>query len=327
VPKSRIDIREPSCCFVCEAAMLLEWLESHLRVKRDRGDAYRACCPLCENHGKSPDTKFHMGISLKENFQAFHCFRCDSSGSVLELLHELGLPWKDAHVLIGLKRGRQGTFPPLTAPISGKVVAQAFPVPKECKPLSGTRPRHAAALRYLYKRGVGQDLIEKYKLGFCVLGDYAQRVVLPVEHEGVMVGFTARAISPDEKPKYKFPPGFKAADYLYNFDNAKSSSYVVLTEGPYDAMRLPDSAVALFGNRLSERQKLLITRTWGRAVIMLDRDAAKFAAEMARALSAFMHISVTFVQAKDPGEAEQCEIDHVVAQALRNVNYGLGAFL
>jgi DNA primase len=64
---------------------------------------------------------------------------------------------------------------------------------------------HIEAYRYLQSRGITDEIIKKYQIGYTVTGDFAYRIIVPsFNKEGVLNYFVARSFVP-KKIKYKNP--------------------------------------------------------------------------------------------------------------------------
>ena len=103
-----------------------------------------------------------------------------------------------------------------------------------------------------------------------------RRLVIPVHMFGRLVGWQARHLGepPDGVPRYWTMPGMKKSQVLYNYDTARGSDFVVVTEGPTKVWSVGDMAVAALGDTLSSFQVQLLT-TWKTVVIYLDGKAQK----------------------------------------------------
>ena len=78
-------------------------------------------------------------------------------------------------------------------------------LPKEFTPLILERGSfdHKEALKYLSKRNIKKDLIEKYNLGYAVTGDYKGRIIFPSYGcDGEINYFLGRSYSKFTKLKY-----------------------------------------------------------------------------------------------------------------------------
>jgi DNA primase len=67
-------------------------------------------------------------------------------------------------------------------------------------------PVRRAAINYLYGRGITDEMIEKYGIGFCDKGDHAGRIVIPsYNSKGELNYYIARSWDPMSRAKYKNP--------------------------------------------------------------------------------------------------------------------------
>lgn len=298
----------------------LDWIEENLDVKpgREEEDQKYCNCPFC----KPPDFKHHMGILLSRAMA--HCFKCGWHGSLIKLamefrqisyveaLQELHRPKK--RFVESLMQGDKKLFVDKKEP---EQEPEKITLPKESTRLSWNYNLHLKACAYLDGRGISEATARLFQLEYCLIGEYAQRIIIPVRYEGNLVGFTGRTILKNKSIKrYKNPKGVPLGKYLYNFDNAVYSEVVVIVEGPLDAVRMPFSAVALFTNKMSDAQQLLLVRNWKSAIVLLDKTAQAEAEEIRSRLFPYMTpVRVAHLaHSKDPGEASWSEI----ASALRS---------
>jgi hypothetical protein len=123
-------------------------------------------------------------------------------------------------------------------------------------------------------------------------------------------------------PKYFTMPGMDKREVLWNYDNARRSDTVVVTEGVYDAARVGRCAVATLGKYVSEKQALLLQQYWRHIVILLDPDAMKEAVRLRSLFAPTVDVALVTLQGyKDAGEAPRTEIwsqiwDACVAEGL-----------
>ncbi len=84
--------------------------------------------------------------------------------------------------------------------------------------LKGLDPKHP----YLFARGLSEDSIGLFGLGFCSRGLLANRIAIPLhDGDGNLVGYAGRIIEDaaitEENPKYKFPGERKRGKVIYEF--------------------------------------------------------------------------------------------------------------
>jgi DNA primase len=131
---------------------------------------------------------------------------------------------------------------------------------------------HMEAYRYLQTRGITDEMIERFKIGYTVSGDFAYRIIVPsFNKEGVLNYFTARSWVP-KKMKYK-NPSVPKDEIIFNESLIDWDKDVYMCEGVFDSFFLPNSIVML-GKKMSD---LIFTTIYnnanGNVIICCDGDA------------------------------------------------------
>ena len=166
-------------------------------------------------------------------------------------------------------------------------------LPKEMRRFEVSPSPVQSAFTFFVKAqwGLSESDARDWGLGWCLTGDYAFRVVVPILMGGRAVGFQARSIRPVE-PKYltsrwtasdRGPAecARPAAAMLFNVDAVPREGEVLLTEGVGDVMgwhrgsargRTP-TAVGILGVALTpEKLALLASLGLERALVGLDDE-------------------------------------------------------
>jgi DNA primase len=129
-------------------------------------------------------------------------------------------------------------------------------------------------------------LASRRKDGRGVIDRFRHRITFPLcDERGRVLGFGARALSPDDRPKYLNSSEnevFHKNEVLYGADLARAaaakSGRVVLVEGYTDAVALRQAGVAevvgSMGTALTERQVAALARLAPTALFCQDPDAA-----------------------------------------------------
>jgi DNA primase len=138
---------------------------------------------------------------------------------------------------------------------------------------------HIEAMRYLTSRGITDEIIKKYKIGYTVNGDFAYRIIVPsYNSEGVLNYFVARSWVP-KKMKYKNPTAEKD-QIIFNEGAVDWKKDVYLCEGVFDSFFLPNPIVML-GKKMSKLLfETLYLNVKGNIHIVLDGDAHKDAVKL-----------------------------------------------
>jgi DNA primase len=131
---------------------------------------------------------------------------------------------------------------------------------------------HIEAYKYLQSRGITDDIIDRYKIGYTATGDYAYRIVVPSYNtENTLNYFVARAWVP-KKMKYKNPPVPKD-EIIFNEGAVDWKKDVYLCEGVFDSFFLPNPIVML-GKKMSKLLfETLYLKAEGNIIICTDGDA------------------------------------------------------
>jgi len=134
-------------------------------------------------------------------------------------------------------------------------------------------PVRQQAYNYLKSRGIGDDLIEKYGIGFCDKGSHIGRIVVPsYDLNGQLNYYIARSWDPESKSKYKNPKAEKDK-IIFNESLVEWKNDVYLVEGVFDGFFLPNS-IPMLGKHLSELLfNTLYEKCEGNIIIALDGDA------------------------------------------------------
>jgi DNA primase len=120
---------------------------------------------------------------------------------------------------------------------------------------------HIEAYKYLLSRGINDEMIEKYSIGYTVQGEFAYRVIIPsFDKDGILNYFVGRAWV-NKKMKYKNPASVPKDEIIF------------LVEGAFDSFFLPNPLVML-GKKMS---KLIFETLYLKAnaniIICVDGDA------------------------------------------------------
>lgn len=243
------------------------------------GECYRVCCPFCG------DTRFRLyfnylwGLLDNEtnsrnlNFCICYNERCTDSFDNRKKLFEM--VFFDTNFIDDFEFENTS----IEIDYNYNNINQTIQLPENCIPLSDLPNTHIA-IKYLTQRKFDYKYLnDVFHLMFCEHSNIYKmasgRIIIPVYYQNTLVGWQARFIgNPIDKniPKYYTVRGFQKSKYLYNFDKAVDSSYVVITEGASDAWRYGYEAVSLFGHIASSVQLELLKCNWKNFVILLDGD-------------------------------------------------------
>jgi DNA primase len=134
-------------------------------------------------------------------------------------------------------------------------------------------PVRRQAMNYLKSRGITDEMIDKFGIGFCDKGDHAGRIVIPSYNtKGELNYYIARSWNPMSRAKYKNPEAEK--DKIIFWENLIDwNKDIYLVEGAFDGLFV-DNPIPMLGKHMSE---LLFETIYKKAkaniIICLDADA------------------------------------------------------
>jgi DNA primase len=251
--------------------MLLTLIESVLGKGRSTARNNAAfTCPFC--HHSKPKLELQIRTNDKKE-NPWHCWSCDEKGkTVSSLFKKLKAPQHKIQDLYSLIK--PGT--------KQETVVNALSLPKEFIPLScasqmdgmsAIEAKHA--IKFLKQRGITENDVLKYNIGFCANGNFAHRIVVPsYDEHGNLNYFSTRTYRKDEPQKYKNPPAGRNIigwEYYINWNVP-----LILVEGIFDALTIKRNVIPLFGKSISEElMKKIVGSQVQKVYIALDNDALK----------------------------------------------------
>jgi hypothetical protein len=240
--------------------------------------------PCCHHNGQGADTRQRGGlIANPDGGVSYHCFNCGFKASwqpgrnvskgLRRLLIWLGVPDDTINKLtIAVMQENEGIA--VKQQLIDIPTFNTVPLPDDAvdiaEYLSASKPvtKHLGeVVAYMQGRGL---YLEDYKFFWSPSMGYRDRLIIPFYNEGNVVGWTARTVQADKKPKYlsEQQPG-----YVFNLDSqGLEKTFCILTEGPIDAIHI--EGIALLGSEIKDQQALLINRLNREVVVFPDRDDA-----------------------------------------------------
>jgi len=226
-------------------------------------------CPVCaaEKGLDQGDGKGNLEINYCRHI--YHCWACGETMGTHGPLGKLFDKW-------GTKK--QKKLYEILKPEELKVEEKKKTLlrfPEGYTQFKDSNPRfipHIEAYKYLASRGITDEIIERYKIGYTASGDFAYRIIVPsYNSEGVLNYYVARSWIP-KKMKYK-NPSVPKDEIIFNEINIDWTKDVYLCEGVFDSFFLTNPIVML-GKKIS---KLLFETIYNKAEgmihIVLDGDA------------------------------------------------------
>ena len=295
---------------------IVQVVQAYVPLRR-AGTAYVGLCPF--HAEKTPSFNVHPDKGF------FHCFGCGAGGDVLkfiELQERLDFPDAVRHLaqraglqapeattrrdaaaeaereaLVGIHEAAAGFFSACLADAAGGPardhLADRGIAPGTAERLGlGFAPAARDALTaQLRDRGYADDLLVRSGLAVSREGGplrdrFRNRLVIPIARDsGTVIAFGARALRPDQQPKYLNSPEtaiYSKGRTLYGLHLSKrairEAGYAVLVEGYFDLAQAVQAGVApvvaCCGTALGERQVRLLKRFAPKVIVSFDPDPA-----------------------------------------------------
>jgi hypothetical protein len=277
------------------------------------GEYYRVCCPYCGdsryrlwiNHGWG----LYVPALQTDNLWLAHCYNAHClarPGRASELRDLLFSGFARGHDPDPVRPGRR-----LTGPLRP---GQYRPAGPDLVPLHELAPTHQSCV---FVRGRGYDpgwLSREYGVCYChqAYPEFAMasgRLIIPLTFRGVPSGWQSRYLGtpPHGVPRHFSMPGMKKREILYNYDEARKHSFVVLVEGPSKAWSTGPESVALLGCSISSYQAQLIALGWRTVLIYLDGSAIKESTKVFEFLDVGpgKRVLVRLPPGKEPGDFDR----------------------
>ena len=260
---------------------------------------YAFKCPFCTHHKNKMEINLRT-TAKRENF--WHCWVCGAKGkSLLSLFKKIKAP-----------QGKINELNILIVPANKEahIASDTLELPKEFISLSKTIEDRIAqieakhALKFLKKRGITQDDIIKYNIGFCKEGKYADRVIIPSYDNNKRLNyFIARDYKEPSLQKYKNPPA-SAKDVIGFELYINWDAPIILVEGMFDALTIKRNVIPLFGKVIHGKlMEKLVKSSVDRIYIALDADARRDALKQAEMLMSYgKEVYLVEMEGKDANE-------------------------
>jgi DNA primase len=317
---------------------IAELVGRYVALKPAGKGRYKGLCPFHQE--KTPSFQVDEAKGL------FYCFGCKAGGDLFAFLQRVeGLDFREA--LLRLARETGVELPEFRAQGKKRELYEVLNLAQDY-----FRAHVGAGLEYLKGRGLSEESIEKFGLGYAPAGwdgllrylqnkgvspeeatqagvlaerdgrffdRFRHRVTFPIQDSlGRIVAFSARALAPEDSPKYLNSPEtglFKKSLLLYGYPQARQAirekARAIVVEGLFDAIALHQmgfaETVAVLGSSLSSEQLHLLKRLEVRELYLsFDADEAGRKATLQSleldTVRSFLVYAVGLEGGKDPGE-------------------------
>lgn len=218
-------------------------------------------CPSCRNN------KFNLAVNTDK--KKFQCWACEYRGTIDKIVKEFGtIPQRRLYeTIVSNSRIQISKQNSKVEPIS---IGSFRSMKHEWKDSLD----FYAAKRYLATRKIDPLLIAKWDICYAEDGPYSNRVIIPSKRlDGKVEYFVARDFYDTDRYKYKNPP-LRKSEIIFGEKFIDWKKPVILTEGVFDAIVLPNS-VPILGSKIEGNTKLIKTIVANRTPIIIGFDEDK----------------------------------------------------
>ena len=313
---------------------IVDFIGQYVTLKK-AGSNYKARCPFHEERTPS--------FMVSRDKQIFKCFGCSVGGDVIEfLMKQENLNFREALELLADKTGvqLQKTKPKSVYEeernTKSRLLAINFLTGQVYHKILLEHPKAKISRDYLSLRKLTNQTIKQFLIGYAPPSDiltpvlkqrgfsdeeirlagspemFRNRITFPIfDQIGNVVGFSARAISAKDEPKYlntRETPLYNKSRLLYGLHQAKQAikhaNQAVVVEGQMDVVASHQAgltnAVASSGTALTADQLNILSRLTGNVVLAFDQDeAGTKAATAAIELALDQELTVRLVEFPD----------------------------
>lgn len=286
---------------------IVDLISSYLTLQK-AGSNYRAVCPFHQE--KTPS------FMVSPEKQIWHCFGCSEGGDIFSFVMKMeNLEFPEALKMLADRAGVKLERRKFTAEDKPDRKSRLFQInnliARAFHQILMTHPSGKLAREYLQKRGLSNQTIKEFMIGYAPSSSQAmhqwlkkknftdeeiqnagspdrffRRIVFPIRDVmGNVLGFTGRVLDSKQEPKYLNTPEtiiFHKSRLLYNLDKArgfiKQEKATVVVEGQMDVIASfqagVKNVVASSGTALTDEHLRLLYRYTPNIIFAFDSDTA-----------------------------------------------------
>jgi transcription elongation factor Elf1 len=268
-------------------------------------------CPFCNHHKKK--------LSVNLTNQKYHCWICETKGrSISNLFYKYGATKNQIDQLRNVLEYYQ-----MKDDTKEDIPNTLLKLPDEY--ISLDKVPHKSVLNFLkrFKHSFTTQDIVRHKVGYCLTGKYAGRIILPsYDKNGTLNFFEGRDFTGLSPYKYLGAP-VKINDIIVNEFFLDFKFPIVIVEGFFDSVSVKRNVTYLTGSIISEKLKhrLLMEET-PLVYIAIDPDKKKQAIKYCLELGAIgIPTKLVDLGTKDPSDLGYDDTWHAIEGAVEINEY------
>jgi hypothetical protein len=216
-------------------------------------------CPYCGSEGST-----HFGINVRHDYAT--CFVCGGHSLHDSLRLILNVPSSSLDRILEPYQRKTKILQQLN---KKETTVKNLKLPGY--PLSFQEKKYLFDRHFYYK-----DLEKDFNIqGGGWIGDWKNRIIIPIYIGGKLVSWTSRTILPDRVPRYKNLANelsvIPCKETFFNLDNCPGKTAVLL-EGPFDVLRFGLYGLCGFGITLKTSQIMYLSNRFTTIYILFDNE-------------------------------------------------------
>lgn len=226
-------------------------------------------CPFCDH----PKPKLNVSLDTG----AWGCWVCGQEEGSKSKGRSVSILFRRVRAdRLQIQKARELWKEQSTQSEVNKKIIQPLSLPMEYIPLWNKDESffYKKAYRYVKSRGLTDNDIVKHRIGYCIRGRYADRIILPsYDVTGQLNYFAARSYLDNPVIKFLCPKDIDKNIITYE-DQINWSEPVILVESQLDAITIRRNAISLNGKTIPDQLKRkIIDSNVPKVVLCLDGDA------------------------------------------------------
>lgn len=252
----------------------------------DSGEATFNCPACAEDKGLTNgkgDGKFKLAVNYKKN--TFQCWVCKVENNMHGKVPILIKRYGNKRILKEYEIVRPSINDINVKP---KEVNTKLILPTGFKKLSECTYKdfnYHKAYDYVTKRGITDQMIKQFNIGYTTVGNYHNRIIIPsYDDTNDLNYFVSRSWDKWKKPKY-LNPDVSKQEFIFNESLINWDGTIYLVEGVFDHIVVPNSIPLLGKIMYNKLKNALLKNAKSDVVILLDDDAKDDAIEIYKELN------------------------------------------
>jgi hypothetical protein len=264
--------------------ILESFLGEHRKLNEDTGQV-AFDCPACSDEKGLPDGDGKGNLEINYDKNIFKCWVCCDTnymhGPVTKLIKKYGSNKNLRDYLLVKPDANE-----FTQKERAEIIVE---LPEGYKKLSNCTSKdfkYDLAMNYLRKRGITDEIIKYFDIGYTIKGPFFNRIIIPsYDSEGKLNYFIARWFA-NEYTKLKYVnPIAEKQEIVFNESKVNWDATIYLVEGVTDHIVTPNS-IPLLGKFISPMLlEMLHDKAAANVVVVLDDDATKDAINLYKQLN------------------------------------------